>query len=199
VLSLTEDELLLLTVRITEAARQVHPTIEVIVGLAQPWGEYMSAEDRNHSPFLFADTLIRAGLGLNALDIELVPGITPSGSYCRDLLDTSRMLDLYALLGVPLWVTLGYPSSSDSDPRGDPDLGVTAGYWHGAISPTAQAEWARAFGNLMVGKPYVQAVHWADWSDAQPHQFPSAGLIDEQGRFKPALQVLQQLREEHLQ
>ena len=139
-LSLSEDQTLLVTARITEVARQVDPLIEVIVGLAQPWGEYMGCEDRNHSPFLFADTLIRAGLNLNALDIELVQGVAPRGSYCRDLLDTSRMLDLYALLGVPLWVTLGYPSSSASDPHGNPDLSVTAGHWHGAISPAAQAD-----------------------------------------------------------
>ena len=39
-------------------------------------------------------------------------GVTPRGSYCRDLLETSRILDLYALLGLPLRVTLGYPSSA---------------------------------------------------------------------------------------
>ena len=90
-LSLGEDELLLLTVRMAEAARQVDPALEVIVGLAQPWGEYMAVEERNHSPFIFADTLIRSGLTLAALDVELVMGVTPRGSYCRDLLDTSRL------------------------------------------------------------------------------------------------------------
>jgi hypothetical protein len=49
-----------------------------------------------------------------------------------------------------------------------------------------------------VGKPFVQAVHWADFSDAQVHQFPSTGLIDGQGQPKPVLQVLQQLRQQHL-
>src|SRR5262249_8027436 len=60
-LSLGEDELLWLTVRLAEAARQVDPGLELIVGLAQPWGEYMALEDRTHSPFIFADTLIRSG------------------------------------------------------------------------------------------------------------------------------------------
>jgi hypothetical protein len=198
VLSLSEDELLLLTVRIVEVARQVDPGLQVILGLAQPWGEYLRDQDRNHSPFIFADTLIRAGLALTALDIEIVPGVSPRGSYCRDLLDTSRLLDLYSLLGVPLWVTLGYPSSPASDPRSDPDLAATAGHWQGGTSLATQAEWARAFSELAVGKPFVQAVHWADFSDAQVHQFPSTGLIDGQGQPKPVLQVLQQLRQQHL-
>ncbi len=197
-LSLGEDELLLLTVRMAEAARQVDPQLEVIVGLAQPWGEYMAFEERNHSPFIFADTLIRSGLTLAALDVELVMGVSPRGSYCRDLLDTSRLLDMYALLGLPLRVTLGYPSSSAPDALADPDCRVAAGHWRVGVSPEAQADWARAFATLAVCKPYVQAVHWTHFSDAEPHTFPHAGLLDAGGNPKPALAALRELREKHL-
>jgi hypothetical protein len=198
-LSLGEDELLLLTVRMAEAARLVDPTLEVIVGLTQPWGEYMAAEERNHSPFIFADTLIRSGLALAALDVELVMGVTPRGSYCRDLLDTSRLLDMYALLGLPLRVALGYPSAASADPLADPDFRVAAGHWRGGLSPEAQADWAAAFATLALGKPYVQAVHWTHFADAEPHAFPHAGLIDAHGQVKPALACLRELREKHLQ
>jgi hypothetical protein len=197
-LSLGEDELLLLTVRMAEAARQVDPALEIVVGLAQPWGEYMAVEERNHSPFIFADTLIRSGLTLAALDVELVMGVTPRGSYCRDLLDTSRLLDMYALLGLPLRVTLGYPSSSAPDPSADPDFRVAAGRWRGGVSAEAQADWARAFATLAICKPYVQAVHWVHLSDAEPHTFPHAGLISAAGDVKPALSQLRELREKHL-
>jgi hypothetical protein len=197
-LSLGEDELLLLTVRMAEAARQVDPSLEVIVGLAQPWGEYMAVEERNHSPFIFADTLIRSGLTLAALDVELVMGVAPRGSYCRDLLDTSRLLDMYALLGLPLRVTLGYPAAASSDPLADPDLGIDAGHWRGGVSAEAQADWARAFTTLALGKPYTQAVHWAHVSDAEPHTFPHAGLFDAAGHARPALAVLRELRDKHL-
>jgi hypothetical protein len=64
--------------------------------------------------------------------------------------------------------------------------------------PEAQAEWARQFGALALCKPYVQAVQWAHFSDAQPHVFPNCGLIDRDGQAKPALAALRQLREEHL-
>jgi hypothetical protein len=197
-LSLGEDELLLLTVRMAETVRQVDPALEVIIGLAQPWGEYMAVEERNHSPFIFADTLIRSGLTLAALDVELVMGVTPRGSYCRDLLDTSRLLDMYALLGLPLRVTLGYPSSPSADPLADPDFRTDAGHWRGGFSPEAQADWARAFAALAVYKPYTQAVHWTHFDDAEPHTFPHAGLIGAGGTVKPALAALRELREAHL-
>jgi hypothetical protein len=198
VLSLGEDELLWLTVRLAETARQVDPGLEVAIGLTQPWGEYMASEDRIHSPFIFADTLIRTGLSLAALDLELVMGVMPRGSYCRDLLETSRLLDLYSLLGVPLSVTLGYPSAEGVDPQADPEIVVGAGRWRDGLGPANQADWAAAFTALAVAKPYVQAVHWAHWSDAEPHQFPHCGLVEAGGRVKPAAQALQELRSRHL-
>jgi hypothetical protein len=198
VLSLGEDELLWLTVRLAETARQVDPGLELVVGVAQPWGEYMVTEERMHSPFIFADMLVRTGLNLGALDLELVMGATPRGSYSRDLLETSRLLDLYSLLGVPLTVTLGYPSSAGADHLADPELRVDAGRWRDAVDPATQADWAAAFAGLAAAKPYVQAVHWAHWSDAEPHAFPNAGLVDAAGQVKPAVQPLQDLRMKHL-
>src|SRR5262249_31936114 len=73
-LALSDDELLQLTYRLGEAARQADPGIELVLGIAQPWGEYLAVADRTHSPFLFADTLIRSGLNLAALDVEIVMG-----------------------------------------------------------------------------------------------------------------------------
>ena len=106
----------------------------------------MAQEDRTHSPFIFADTLIRAGLNLAAVDMEWVMGVTPRGSYCRDVLDASRLLDMYALLGVPLRVTLGYPSAAGPDLDADPEmrLWTPIGCWGDGFSPTVtQAELGR--------------------------------------------------------
>lgn len=197
VLSLTEDELLWLTVRLAETIRQIDPELKIVIGIAQPWGEYMAQEDRTHSPFVFADTLVRSGLSLAALEIELVMGVTPRGSYCRDLLDISRLLDLYAILGVPLRVTLAYPAATGADPQGDPELRVGGGHWRGGFTPETQADWAGLVAALVACKPYVQAVHWAHATDSQPHQFPHCGLFDAAGQARPALQQLTQLRERH--
>jgi len=198
VLSLGEDELLWLTVRLAEAARQIDSGLELIIGISQPWGDYMASEDRTHSPFIFADTLIRAGLNLAAVDIEWIMGIAPQGSYCRDLLEASRLLDLYALLGVPLQVTLGYPSADGFDANADPAFRVEAGQWHDGFSNATQGEWAGAFARLAMCKPYVRGVSWAQFHDAEPHQFPNCGLVDATGSVKPALERLQKLREAHL-
>jgi hypothetical protein len=198
VLSLGEDELLWLTVRLVEAARQVDPTLDVSVAVAQPWGEYLATRERNHSPFVFADNLIRSGVHLTALDLELVMGVWPRGSYCRDRLEVSRLLDLYSLLGVPLQVTMGYPSNSATDERADPELGLGAGTWHEGYSPDIQADWTSDYAALALCKPYVRAVQWAHLSDADEHQFPNAGMASSRGEPKPVMERLRELRQVHL-
>ena len=197
VLGLTEQELMGLTYRLCEAARSIDPSIELVLGVSQPWGEYLMASERT-SPFIFADNLIRSGLNLAAIDLEVVMGTTGRGSYCRDRLDLSRLLDLYALLGVPIHVTLGYPSSPSGDPEADPEMRVGAGNWHGGFSPQIQADWAASFTSLALCKPYVQGVNWIHFSDGRPHQFPHSGLLDHTGQPLPALDVLSELRALHL-
>jgi hypothetical protein len=199
VLSLGEEESLWLTVRMAQVARGVSPSIELAVGVAQPWGEYMCSEERAHSPFMFADAILRSELNVAAIDIEMVMSVTPRGGYCRDLLETSRLLDMYALLGIPVSLTLGYPSADSYDPLGDPEMRVAAGQWRGPFSPATQADWAAAFTRLGLCKPFVQSVQWAHFSDADPHQFPNCGLVDAQGKPKPALDELVRLREAHIQ
>lgn len=198
VLSLGEDELLWLTVRLVEIARQIDPELKPIIGIAQPWGEYLSQEDRTHSPFVFADTLIRSGLNLAAVDLELVMGITPRGSYCRDLLEVSRLLDLYAILGVPLRVTIGFPSSRGADAKADPELRVGNGRWQTDYDLATQAKWTAEVASLVACKPYVQGVCWGQMADAEAHLFPHCGLFDAMGQPKPALDQLRNIREKYL-
>jgi hypothetical protein len=201
VLGLSEEDLLGLTYRLGETARSVDPSLELVLGIAQPWGEYRRRENRYEdrcSPFQFADNLIRSGLQINALDLEIVMGVGLRGSYCRDELELSRLLDMYAMLGVPLSVTLGLPAAPHSDPNSDPELLPGLGYWQDGFDPAAQANWTGRMASLALCKPYVRAVNWCHLSDAKGHTFPHAGLVDCQGTIRPAAAVLRQLREKHL-
>jgi hypothetical protein len=198
VLAMGDEELLWLTLRLLEAVKKVDPTLETTVGIAQPWGDYLAHQERNQSPFVFADNLLRTGVKLAGLDIELIMALSPRGSYCRDTLDASRVLDLYALLGVPLQVTLGYPSAAGADEQADPDQRLQAGHWRSGFNPHVQSDWIGAFANLAACKPYVRCIRWPHFSDAQPHTDPHCGVVDAAGAAKPGLETLRQLRSAHL-
>lgn len=198
VLASRDEELIWLTLKIADAVRRVNPQLEIIVGLAQPWGEYLAEQERVKTPFIFADDLLRTGVKLAGFDLEIIMGVSPRGSHCRDLLETSRLLDLYGVLGIPLQATLGLPSCSAASACACPDQRVGLGHWRNGFSDACQADWAASFTALALCKPHVRAVQWAHWSDAASHAFPNCGLLDAAGREKPALEALANLRAEHL-
>jgi len=198
VLGLGEDRLLWLTLQLLEMARQIDGELHLIVGISQPWGEYLAWEERTYSPFVFADTLLRSKAQLGCFDLELVMGATPRGSYLRDTLEISRLLDLYALLGLPLRVTLACPSSTEPDALA-PDYQIRGRGAGPDWSPDRQAEWARLVAALAGCKPMVEGVSWSHWTDVAPHIFPNCGLIDAQHNAKSALVELERIREGFLQ
>jgi hypothetical protein len=193
-----DEELIWLTLRIADAVRRVNPMLEIVVGIAQPWGDYLADQERSKTPFIFADDLMRTGIRLAALDLEILMGVSPRGSFCRDLLEASRVLDLYALLGVPIQATLAYPSSAGPSTLSDSDQRVNLGHWRDGYSEATQADWASSFAAVALCKPYVRNVQWCHWTDAEPHACPNCGMLDEEGRAKAALAALQLLRSKHI-
>jgi len=198
VLKLGEEDLLWLTARLAEAAWQVDPDLELVISISQPWGEYMARKEYTYSPFIFADTLIRAGLKLAALELEWFMGVGPRGTYCRDALDASRQLDLYALLGVPLQVALAYPCAEGTDAQAEAGQTVGTGVWRSGFSEQSQANWASTFAKLAISKPIVRSATWTHLAETEPHALPNCGLLDPNGNPRLALAQLKKLKDDHL-
>ena len=197
-LELDEEESLWLNTQLYAAAQQTHPNGEFSLGLAQPWGEAVARGTPAYSPFVYADALMRSRVLLSSLDLELVFGVTPRGSVGRDRLDLSRLFDLYALLGVPLRVTLGVPAAGGADPHGDPAYQMNPLYGPDAWTSETQAGWVDALSQLIICKPFIASLTYSHFSDAQPHRFPNVGLLDQRGEARPALAKLRALREKYL-
>lgn len=195
---LDDDDRLRLAFRLFEAASQVDPNLELVLSIAQPWGDYLVNENHTISPLTFPDDLMRAGLRLSALEVEIRAGTSPRGSLPRDLLETVRAINLFGILQLPLEIVLSQPSSSQPDPvataHGQTIWSPSA--WSG--SPEGQAEWGASFASLAMCIPHVRAVTWDNWSDLDPHLTPSGGLIDVAGQPKPLLSRLRTLRTAHL-
>ena len=193
-LSLTEHERIRLTARAVEVTQALAPNAERLVSYDQPWGEYMSRSSADFSPLHFADALVRARLGLTGLAIEMNVGYQPGGTPARDPLDTSRHLDYWSMLGVPIYVTLTVPSSSDPDPLARRHTTVQTG----DCSPDCQTEWVNSYIPLFLAKPYVRGVLWNQLRDSEPHDFPHGGLFDSRRKPKPAVESLAEIRKAHL-
>ncbi len=198
-LGLDDDERLRLAFRLFEAASQIDPGLELVLSVAQPWGEYLTSEDHTISPLTFPDDLIRTGLRVSAIELEIRAGTVPRGSLPRDLLDTARLINLFSLLGLPLELVFSLPSSAQPDPlAAEHGQSLWAPGWRAGPSPEGQAEWGASFVALGLCTPQVRAVTWDPWGDAEPHLTPNGGLIDSTGRPKPLLSRLRTLRSAHL-
>lgn len=198
VLGLSEEEQIRIAARAIQVARQADPGAQFTVGLDRPWAEWMGGSPFQLGPLHLADYLVRADIGLSGLALEIAPGYSPPGSQIRDLFDFSKLLDLYALLNLPLHLWLTSPSSSGPDPKADPATRVDPGQWAAPPDEASQMAWAAAWVSLAVAKPYVRSVGWGQTSDASPHLYPNGGLYRTDQSPKPVVSWIQKFRSELL-
>jgi hypothetical protein len=185
-LGLIDDDRLRLAYRLFEAATQIDSHLDLILSVAQPWGDYLRSEDQTIAPLTFPDDLVRAGVRLAAVEVEIRLGASSRTSLPRDLLDTARLLDVFGRLGPPLEVVLSMPSTGAAE-------------WPLPPTPDQQARWGAAVATLALAWPRVRGLTWDAWSDTDADLTPHSGLLDAAGQPKPLLTHFAHLRAEHLQ
>ena len=196
-LLLDEEHRLALTARAVEVARQVDDDLRLNLRVEQPWGAYQAAGMHRLSPLQSVDALVRSGVGLTGITLELAVGFTPGGSAIRDRFEISRLIDLWSSLGLTLTVSLAFPSQHRRDVQAAETIGVAEPQWRQTWSDEAQADWAEELLPLLMSKPAVNGIEWMHFSDAVPHRFPHAGLLRPDGSAKPALGRLTRYRQSY--
>ena len=150
---------------------------------------------RAFSPFASIDSMSRAPVSFSALSLEAAFGYSPGGTYCRSLAEFSRMLDHFGEFGLPIWLKLFHPSGEAAAGRNGDGRVCTgqAGVWRRTPDPQLQAEWLEQAVQIALSKPFVERISSGNFQDAPERHWPLAGLCDDQGRPKPALERVQRL------
>ena len=119
---------------------------------------------------------------------------SPLGSYSlvgcwqRDLFQISMLLDRFATMGKPLVITrMGVPS-------GVSEAGAGSGQWRKPWNDQIQAKWLEAVINIVLSKPFVEAVCWCDLADEPNAQIPGAGLLAADLNAKTSYQTWTSMR-----
>lgn len=193
-LTLSEENRLSLVARTLEIARQTDEEIQLMIRIDDPWGAYQARGLHRLSPLQFVDALVRSGVGLTRINLEIAVGFLPRSSGMRDILEFSRLIDLWSSLGVPLQVTMAFPSAATPDRLANPDFEVSQPVWRETWSPEAQAEWVKLYLPVLMSKPSVMAVSWSHLSDGVAHRFPNSGLLYADGSPKPVVSEFHQLQ-----
>ncbi len=196
-LDLSEEQKLRLVVRVIEEIRRTDPNTPMIISFDQPWGEYLAFDDLDLSPLHFADSLIRAELGVAGIGLEINLGYWPGGTLPRTRLEISRMLDRWSVLNLPLIVFLRLPSgaaAADSQPGAKRPQAIGGE----ELCVTRQRDLAADILPVLLAKAYVQGIIWNQLGDAGRTEYAESGLFDAALQPKPLLQTMAQLRREHL-
>ena len=197
-LSITEEQKLRLVVNAIEEVRREDPSAPLIVSVDRPWAEHLASEDLDLSPLHFADSLIRADLGIAGIGLEINFGFWPGGTLPRDLLEFSSMLDRWSLLGTPLIVYITVPSGVGRPAEAPDSTFVPLPLFEGGATLETQRAAAQKLVQLMLAKHFVQGVFWNQMCDADSPVYAHSGLFDESFRPKPVIETLKSVRQQHL-
>lgn len=194
-----EDDRLRLVGRMLELARTVDVDARWVIGMAQPWGDYLGGDDHSYSPLVFSDTLLRSGLSINGFELELFAGNDDRASLLRDGLDTVRLLDLFGLLGVPIDVVARHPGRVP--PQDSPTLAhdptLLSKCWQAHDSESSQSEWGDWVSRLCLSYAHIRSFTWATWTDG-PNDDDATGLLTADDKPKALHRTFQARREQCL-
>ena len=165
-----------------------------IVGIDQPWGDYLLYQVTPYAPFPIAEELAEIS-ELDGVLLDVNIGLSSKCSYPRDPLAFSAMIDQWSMFGKPLYFSLGIPSELGTNPK-VPDEYVGISFeW----SRKTQQEWVNRYIPILFSKRAVAGIFWNRLEDFEFSEFANFGLLDAFGRMKPAYRKLASLCGTYLQ
>ncbi|MEQ8788460.1 MAG: endo-1,4-beta-xylanase [Pirellulaceae bacterium] len=196
-LKLTEEQKLRLTVVALDAVRRADPRAPIVVTFDRPWAEFMASQPGDLSPIHFADSLVRADVGMAGIGVEINYGYWPEGTLRHDILEVSRLIDHWSMLGLPLLIMLTIPGGEGEDPLARRKSCPLPGQEEQSSVATQRRDLEGLLPMLMA-KQSVHALVWNQLADDRPHAMMHGGLFDAAGKPKPALESLAEFRRQHL-
>lgn len=163
---------------LVDVVRRLHANAEVVLTISQPFGDSSGGERLTIGPIDFVDCVLRSGVGLTALALEVAVGYC-AGARPRSVLDFRRLLWDYAGLGLPLWVRFVFPSESGP--------GRVERYLGHQLDESLQCAILDRWLIVAAECPAVSRIIWQGIRDGVS-PWPAGGLRDHEGRGKPALE-----------
>ncbi len=163
-----------------------------IIEVTNPWGEYYATMPNTIPPLVYLDMVIQSGINFDAFGLAMQFGSNQPGMHVRDMMQISAVLDYFASVAKPLYITgLEVPSRS-GDGLYD---GKVAGVWHEQWDQTNQQRWIEQFYKIALSKPFVDAVSYANLADTKTAVITGSGLLDEQFEPKKSFAALKKVHE----
>ncbi len=161
-----------------------------------PWAERLASSVGGIHPLQIADTLLRQGLGVSFLGLDINLDYWPGGSVVRDPLQWIDMIDIWSQLGLPLVICFRIPTGSQMSPTKDPNRIVNE--VRSNLTDQVRLDLLETIVPMMIARQSVHGMIFQQWCDSDDLRFPNGGLVEDDGSQKAIVDVLTGLRERYL-
>ncbi len=176
----------------TMAVKAVNSRAFRIIEVAYPWGEYYATIPNAIAPIAYMDMIVQSGVGFEAFALQMRFGKDQSGLHMRDMMQIASLLDVFALMGKPLFVTAVETPSQQGTGLFAPEV---AGFWHKPWDPVRQAVWLEGLCGMALGRPAVEAVVFENLVDRDASVITHSGLLTADLKPKDSFRMIRRLRE----
>ncbi len=161
-----------------------------IIEVSHPWGEYYATTPNSIPPFVYMDMVVQSGTNFDAFGLQMRFGKDEVGMHLRDMMQISSILDCFAVVAKPLYITdVEIPSKNGSGPFES----QVAGVWHQKWDDTRQSQWLNRFYKIALSKPFVEAVNYGTLADGPDDTIAYSGLLTDQLEAKEAFKTLKRV------
>lgn len=168
--------------------------LPVMVSFDFPWAERLAWSVGGTHPLQIADSLLRRGLRISMLGLDINLDYWPNGSVVRDPLQWIELIDIWAQLGLPLVICLRTASGELQLPDPEKTRIGTSNMPRMSMKPDQQRYFLDTVVPMMVARPTVRGIVWNQWGDSDNNYFSGAGLVDADGQPKEMLNFWNELR-----
>jgi len=161
-----------------------------IVEVTSPWGEYYATTPNSIPPFVYMDMVVQSGTSFDAFALQVRFGRDEVGLHLRDMMQISSILDCFAPIAKPLYITDVEVPSKNGKGKSDVEL---AGVWHRRWDQAHQGQWLERFYKIAMSKPFVEAVNYGCLADGDGGAIGNSGLLNHEFEPKESLEILGKL------
>ncbi|MCP4094781.1 MAG: hypothetical protein GY748_00925 [Planctomycetaceae bacterium] len=185
-LSVTVDML-----RLIEESQTDLPTL---ISFDFPWAERLAGAVGGVHPLQIADSLMRQGLPISFLGLDINLDYWPNGSMIRDPLQWIDLVDVWAQLGLPLVICLRMPTGPGAKLTPEDSHHRPVNSTSSNLTDENRITFLKTVMPMMIARPSVHGMIWQQWSDTDDSRFPNSGLVDEHGAPKAIQEVMKHIR-----
>jgi hypothetical protein len=186
------EQILEMTRAANMAVKQESDRAMKIIEISNPWGEYYTTIPNSIPPLVYMDMVVQSGINFDAFGLHVRFGKNKPGMHVRDMMQISAILDSFAPIAKPLYVTdVEVPSRNG---RSSQD-GKVAGVWHEEWNQSRQGQWIEQFYKIALSKPFVSSVTYSKLTDTEDSVIADSGLLTAQLEPKESYRMLKKLHD----